>query len=189
MKAALPFGDDARGHPLRIRVPRELRGEKVVEAEGSECRQTWLLAIETAAIMRPSQRGRACVTWARDLPAPAARRIKAPSFPRHAQRAAAQPGATNVKLAASLLAARRGVAQPGRALRSGRRGRRFKSCHPDQDFNASSIAYTVRTIRCLPALGARKCNASASATRSEESVRGRCRCRTARSVTCSDSAA
>jgi len=27
---------------------------------------------------------------------------------------------------------KRGVAQPGRALRSGRRGRRFKSCHPDQ---------------------------------------------------------
>ena len=26
----------------------------------------------------------------------------------------------------------RGVAQPGRALRSGRRGRRFKSCRPDQ---------------------------------------------------------
>ena len=26
----------------------------------------------------------------------------------------------------------RGVAQPGRALRSGRRGHRFKSCHPDQ---------------------------------------------------------
>src|SRR6185369_13891091 len=26
----------------------------------------------------------------------------------------------------------RGVAQPGRALRSGRRGRRFKSYHPDQ---------------------------------------------------------
>ena len=25
----------------------------------------------------------------------------------------------------------RGVAQPGRALRSGRRSRRFKSCHPD----------------------------------------------------------
>ena len=27
---------------------------------------------------------------------------------------------------------RRGVAQFGRALRSGRRGRRFKSCHLDQ---------------------------------------------------------
>ena len=26
----------------------------------------------------------------------------------------------------------RGVAQFGRALRSGRRGRRFKSCHPDE---------------------------------------------------------
>ncbi len=26
----------------------------------------------------------------------------------------------------------RNVAQPGRALRSGRRGRRFKSCHSDQ---------------------------------------------------------
>ncbi len=25
----------------------------------------------------------------------------------------------------------RGVAQPGRALRSGRRGRKFESCHPD----------------------------------------------------------
>ena len=30
----------------------------------------------------------------------------------------------------------RGVAQPGRALRSGRRGRRFKSYHPDH-FNFS----------------------------------------------------
>ena len=29
------------------------------------------------------------------------------------------------------LAEIRGVAQPGRALRSGRRSRRFKSCHPD----------------------------------------------------------
>ena len=29
---------------------------------------------------------------------------------------------------------RRGVAQPGRALRSGRRGRRFESSHPDHDF-------------------------------------------------------
>jgi hypothetical protein len=26
----------------------------------------------------------------------------------------------------------RDVAQPGSALRSGRRGRRFESCHPDQ---------------------------------------------------------
>lgn len=26
----------------------------------------------------------------------------------------------------------RGVAQPGRALPSGGRGRKFKSCHPDQ---------------------------------------------------------
>ncbi len=26
----------------------------------------------------------------------------------------------------------RGVAQPGRALASGARGRKFKSCHPDQ---------------------------------------------------------
>ena len=29
----------------------------------------------------------------------------------------------------------RGVAQFGRALRSGRRGRRFKSCHPDEKEN------------------------------------------------------
>src|SRR5690348_17442548 len=31
----------------------------------------------------------------------------------------------------------RGVAQPGRALRSGRRSRRFKSFHPDQIFRES----------------------------------------------------
>ena len=32
----------------------------------------------------------------------------------------------------------RGVAQPGRALRSGRRGRRFKSSHPDQSIQSSA---------------------------------------------------
>jgi hypothetical protein len=31
----------------------------------------------------------------------------------------------------------RSVAQPGRALRSGRRGRRFESCHSDQSFHNS----------------------------------------------------
>ena len=36
----------------------------------------------------------------------------------------------------------RGVAQPGRALRSGRRSRRFKSCHPDQLPGEDSMAYT-----------------------------------------------
>ena len=29
----------------------------------------------------------------------------------------------------------RDVAQPGSALRSGRRGRKFESCHPDQQKN------------------------------------------------------
>ena len=67
---------------------------------------------------------------------------------------------------------RRGVAQPGRALRSGRRGRRFKSCHPDQFIPARSSAYTNLAFRCLPALGTRKCNASASALRSE-AIRGK----------------
>ncbi len=38
---------------------------------------------------------------------------------------------------------RRGVAQPGRALRSGRRGRRFESCLPDQ---------TLKTFSDRPAL-------------------------------------
>lgn len=33
----------------------------------------------------------------------------------------------------------RGVAQFGRALRSGRRGRRFKSCHPDQKRQTNRI--------------------------------------------------
>ena len=39
----------------------------------------------------------------------------------------------------------RSVAQPGRALRSGRRGRRFKSCHSDQDF--------IRFFRLISPLG------------------------------------
>ena len=33
VKAALPFRDDARRHPLRVAEPRELRGKEVVEAE------------------------------------------------------------------------------------------------------------------------------------------------------------
>ncbi len=33
----------------------------------------------------------------------------------------------------------RSVAQPGRALRSGRRGRRFESCHSDHDFNGLAL--------------------------------------------------
>jgi hypothetical protein len=32
----------------------------------------------------------------------------------------------------------RDVAQPGSALRSGRRGRRFESCHPDQRLATSA---------------------------------------------------
>ena len=39
----------------------------------------------------------------------------------------------------------RGVAQPGRALRSGRRCRRFKSCHPDQYF--SHICLPLRATK------------------------------------------
>ena len=43
----------------------------------------------------------------------------------------------------------RGVAQPGRALRSGRRGRRFKSYHPDQ-FPLRN--QSPRSTRATPAL-------------------------------------
>ena len=32
---------------------------------------------------------------------------------------------------------KRDVAQPGSALRSGRRGRKFESCHPDKWFHSS----------------------------------------------------
>ena len=41
----------------------------------------------------------------------------------------------------------RDVAQLGSALRSGRRGRRFKSCHPDQ--KTSEIAWFLRFLFCL----------------------------------------
>ncbi len=37
----------------------------------------------------------------------------------------------------------RGVAQLGRALRSGRRGRRFNSCHPDQNSTIKMIKKNV----------------------------------------------
>ena len=33
-----------------------------------------------------------------------------------------------------IIQARRGVAQPGRVLAWGARGRKFESCHPDQKF-------------------------------------------------------
>jgi hypothetical protein len=39
----------------------------------------------------------------------------------------------------------RGVAQPGRALRSGRRGRWFESSHPDQEFPYKSRVFQVST--------------------------------------------
>ena len=37
----------------------------------------------------------------------------------------------------------RGVAQPGRVLRSGRRSRRFESSHPDQIFSWTCLAFVV----------------------------------------------
>ena len=40
----------------------------------------------------------------------------------------------------------RGVAQPGRALRSGRRGRRFKSSRPDHVCNISIEVVRVRFV-------------------------------------------
>jgi hypothetical protein len=48
----------------------------------------------------------------------------------------------------------RGVAQPGRALRSGRRSRRFKSCLPDQQINELPDAGYCRRFR--------KCSVSAA---------------------------
>ena len=42
----------------------------------------------------------------------------------------------------------RDVAQPGRALRSGRRGRKFKSCHPE--FVSCFISTTYRLPSVIP---------------------------------------
>ena len=42
------------------------------------------------------------------------------------------------------------MAQPGRALRSGRRGRRFESSHPDQEFPYQSRVFQVSTREDLP---------------------------------------
>ena len=44
---------------------------------------------------------------------------------------AARPGNHREIISYNLIVIHRGVAQFGRALRSGRRGRRFKSCHLD----------------------------------------------------------
>ena len=52
------------------------------------------------------------------------------------------PNVDRLNGVARIVACPRDVAQPGRALRSGRRGRRFKSCHPD------SPSKTARRI-CL----------------------------------------
>ena len=53
---------------------------------------------------------------------------------------------TNAKKYVIILGRFRGVAQFGRALRSGRRGRRFKSCHLDQKrrFSKPSFSYAKR---------------------------------------------
>lgn len=48
---------------------------------------------------------------------------------------------------------------------------RFKSCYADQNYSRTSSGYRRPTFRCLPALGAQKCNASASAP---QSARARC---------------
>ncbi len=48
----------------------------------------------------------------------------------------------------------RGVAQLGRALRSGRRGRRFKSYHPD--FGSFAVPATTVTLRSRSSLGLRR---------------------------------
>ena len=41
----------------------------------------------------------------------------------------------------------RSVAQPGRALLSGSRGRRFESCHSDHDFSSLSIRLATK-LQC-----------------------------------------
>ena len=46
---------------------------------------------DAARIMRPRRRGAARVTSLQGLPCSQARRIKSPSFPRHAQRAGGTP--------------------------------------------------------------------------------------------------
>ena len=56
---------------------------------------------------------------------------------------------------ARIVACPRDVAQPGRALRSGRRGRRFKSCHPD---SKSKAARRIRfAAGCLSFPSGKKC--------------------------------
>lgn len=46
----------------------------------------------------------------------------------------------------------RDVAQFGRALRSGRKGRRFKSCHPDHTADAAGIsaAFFKKWLKSMP---------------------------------------
>ena len=43
----------------------------------------------------------------------------------------------------------RDVAQPGSALRSGRRGRKFESCHPDLKNNLNTIQVVFCLFLCL----------------------------------------
>src|SRR6185503_8879969 len=153
VEAALPFRDDARGHPLRAREPLELRSEEIVEAEGRECRQAWCKR-------QPMLRGLCarCVTRRAFRPAglarPSGAAYKGALFSATRAASGGTPEPPDVKLAASLLAARRGVAQPGRALRSGRRGRRFKSCHPDHKIYSCSMAsarYCSSALGSIPA--------------------------------------
>ena len=46
----------------------------------------------------------------------------------------------------------RGVAQLGSARRSGRRGRRFKSCHPDRNIAKTAVNQIVTVVFCLPGI-------------------------------------
>ena len=96
----------------------------------------------------------------RERDQPAAGRERAPRRPRRPRRQAKSvfsgPHSRGVPSSIRLLAVCetqgykprtcRSVAQPGRALRSGRRGRRFESCHSDQDI----FRDIFRRFACFP---------------------------------------
>ena len=70
----------------------------------------------------------------------------------------------------------RGVAQPGRVLRSGRRSRRFESSHPDHSGRFASNSLSRSAWAAVPACcnhGTKSCQPRALATRRSRSDPGR----------------
>src|SRR5947207_14435636 len=83
------------------------------------------------------------------LPRLRSRRITTPLFRPPGIRAAASRRGQMISSSA-VIPRYRGVAQPGRALRSGRRGRRFKSYHPDQHQSVIRDSYPCLAITRAP---------------------------------------